>query len=139
MQVKDAKLGGNAVVIRGGKLVMDNSKIAVAAVDPGDAADVKMETSVGLVNQSSIEATALSDFANNDVVSVAAPAVSIASGSFITSLGGGGVSAGNLRVTAQSRWSSSSCSSTALPSASLAYLYTKQRSRWSCGGSIVKC
>lgn len=92
---------GGVVILRGSKLAMDNSKITVAAVSAGDGADVQMTTSIGLANQSSIEATALSDFAGVPVVTLAAPSVSIASSSFITSMGSGGVNAGNISVSAQ--------------------------------------
>lgn len=101
VQCTGAQLNAGAVVIRGGRLTMDNSKIAVAAVSTSDSADVKMDTAVELTNQSSIETTALTDFANRTIASVSAPVVSLAGGSSLTSLGGG-VNAGNLVVTAGS-------------------------------------
>jgi len=92
---------GGGVILRGDRLTMDSSRIAVAAMNAGDGADVKMQTSITLTNQSSIEATALSDFAGAPVVTLSAPSISITSGSFITSMGSGAVNAGNINVSAQ--------------------------------------
>jgi filamentous hemagglutinin family protein len=91
----------SAVVIRGGQLTMDNSQIAVAALNPGDGADIKMQASINLANFSSIEVTAFSDFANVTVARISAPTISIAGGSSISSLGSGAMSAGNIDITAQ--------------------------------------
>ena len=54
---------------------------------------------MALTNQSSIEATALWNFAGLTIASISAPAISIAGLSSISSLGSGGVNAGNLTVT----------------------------------------
>ena len=100
VQAKNAKLSAGSVVIRGGKLTMDHTQIALAATKAGVAADVDMQTSISLTNQSSIEATAMRDFANQTIAKISAPAISIGRASSITSLGGGGVNAGDLSLTA---------------------------------------
>ena len=61
VQAKNATLNAGKVVIRGGQLTMDQTNIAAAATT-GMAADVKMQTSIGLTNLSSIQATALQRF-----------------------------------------------------------------------------
>jgi filamentous hemagglutinin family protein len=99
VQLNNANLNTGGVVIRGGRLTMAHSRIAVAASNPGARADVRMQTSIGLTNQSSIEATALWNFANVTIANISAPAISIAGSSSIASLGGGGVNAGNLSLT----------------------------------------
>ncbi|MEA3187085.1 MAG: hypothetical protein QOD99_915 [Chthoniobacter sp.] len=102
VQMKDATLNASAIVIRGGKLTMDHSKITVAATTAGDGANIQMESSVALTNLSSIETTAFADFAHVTVTSVSAPAVSLTGGSTITSLGSGDANVGNLEITAES-------------------------------------
>ena len=99
VQLNNANLNTGGVVIRGGRLTMAHSRIAVAATNPGARADVRMQTSIGLTNQSSIETTALWNFAGLTIANISAPAISIAGFSSIASLGGGGVNAGNLSLT----------------------------------------
>ncbi len=99
VRMNNANVNTGGVVIRGGRLVMANSRVAVAASNPGARADVRMQTSISLTNQSSIEATALWNFGGVTIASISAPAISIAGLSSISSLGSGGVNAGNLTVT----------------------------------------
>ena len=99
VRMNNANVNTGGVVIRGGRLVMANSRVAVAASNPSSRADVRMQTSIGLTNQSSIEATALWNFGGVTIASISAPSISIAGFSSISSLGGGGVNAGNLSVT----------------------------------------
>ena len=76
VQTKNAKLNSGALVIRGGRLTIDNSKISVAATKAGTAADINVQTSIGLTNRSSITATALLNFANLTIASISAPTIS---------------------------------------------------------------
>jgi filamentous hemagglutinin family protein len=100
VRLNNATLNTGGVVIRGGRLTMSNSKIAVAATNAGARADVRMQTSISLTNLSAIETTAFWNFATMTIANISAPAISIAGFSSIASLGGGGVSAGNLSLTA---------------------------------------
>ena len=85
VHLNNANLNTGGVVIRGGRLTMAHSKIAVAATNPGARADVRMQTSIGLTNQSSIEATAFWNFAGLTIASISAPTISIAGFSSIAS------------------------------------------------------
>ena len=77
-----------------------NSKISVAATKAGTAADVKMQTSISLTNRKFDRSDRISDFANQTIANISAPTISLTGFSSIASLGGGGVNAGNLSVTA---------------------------------------
>ena len=100
VQTRNAKLNSGALVIRGGRLTIDNSKISVAATKAGTAVDINVQNSIGLTNRSSITATALLNFANLTIASISAPTISLAGFSSIASIAGGAVNAGNLNVTA---------------------------------------
>src|SRR5207244_8587454 len=87
VQLQGASVSVGAVVIRGGALTIDSSRIVVTALNLGDAADVRMESSVALSNFSSIEATALVDFENTRIASMSPPTISIAGLSSLSTLG----------------------------------------------------
>jgi filamentous hemagglutinin family protein len=97
-QMETSGSSASVVALRGGTLTMDNSRIAVAALNAGDGVDAEMQTSVSLVNASSIEVTALADLAGTTVATISAPSISITDGSSLTSLASGGVNAGDLSI-----------------------------------------
>jgi filamentous hemagglutinin family protein len=101
VQATNAHLNAGALVIRGGRLTMNKTKVALAATNAGVAADLKMQTSIALTNVSTIEATAMRDFAHQTIASISAPTISLALGSSITSLDSGALNAGNLNITAE--------------------------------------
>jgi filamentous hemagglutinin family protein len=98
--MNNADLNTGGVVIRGGRLTMAHSNVAVASPKRGTAADVNLQNSISLTNRSTITATALLDFANVTIASLSAPTISITGFSSIASLGAGAVNAGNLSLTA---------------------------------------
>jgi filamentous hemagglutinin family protein len=100
VQMTNANLNSGGVVIRGGRLTMAHSNVAIAATNPSARADVQMQTSIGLTNHSSIVATATLNFTNLTIANISAPTISIAGFSSIASFGDGAVNAGNLSVTA---------------------------------------
>ena len=103
VQTENATITAGSVVIRGGKLTMDQTNVFVTPTT-GMAADVKMQTSIELTNFSSIAATALQDFANHTIASFSAPTISLSGFSSVTSADDffSGVNAGNLKITADS-------------------------------------
>jgi filamentous hemagglutinin family protein len=100
VQARNATLNAGSVVIRGGKLTMDHSQIGVAATKTGTAVDINLQNSIGLTNRSSINATALLNFANVTIANISAPTISLTGFSSIASLAEGAVNAGNLNVLA---------------------------------------
>ncbi len=98
VQMKDATLAASSVVIRGGRLVMENAKITTTVLQPLDRVDVKLRQSLALTAGSAIEATALGPTGTDPVIDVAAPDVAISGASALTSIGAGATRAGNVRI-----------------------------------------
>ena len=99
VQMTNATLNTNGVVIRGGKLTMDNSKIAATLKTPAHRVDVKLQESLTLTAGSSIMATADGTVSSDAVIDVAAPQIALSGASAITSKGSGATRTGNMRIT----------------------------------------
>ena len=101
IQMKNgASLGTRAVVIRGGRLTMEGASIHVAATQPGDRADVKLQQSMSLKTGSALT-VASSIVGPHLAVDIDAPSIVLANNSFIGNGGSGQTSAGTLNIRAQ--------------------------------------
>ena len=100
VKMKDATVTTSGVMIRGGKLVMENSKLATTLKTPADRVDVKVQQSLAMSAGSSIRADAAGAVATDAVVDIAATDITLSGTSAITSTGSAATRAGNVRISA---------------------------------------
>ncbi len=100
VQMTNATLNTNGVVIRGGRLVMENSKIAATLQTPDHRVDVKLQQSLAMTAFSFIEAHAVGPVAADAVVDVAAPQMTLSGVSVISSAAESTTRGANVRITA---------------------------------------
>ena len=100
VQMTNATLNTSGVVIRGGRLVMENSRIAATLQTPAHRVDVKLQQSLAMTLGSAIQADATGPVAADAVVDVAAPQMTLAGFSTIASNAADVTRGGNVRITA---------------------------------------
>ena len=100
VQMTNATLNTNSVVIRGGRLVMDNSRIAATLQTPDHRVDIKLQQSLTMTTFSAIQADAVGPVASDAVVDIAAPQMALSGFSSITSNATDVTRGANIRITA---------------------------------------
>ncbi len=100
VQMTNATLNTNSVVIRGGRLVMDNSRIAATLQTPDHRVDIKLQQSLAMTAGSTIQADAVGPVASDAVVDIAAPQMALSGFSSITSNATDVTRGANIRITA---------------------------------------
>ena len=102
VQMTNTTLNTNGVVIRGGRLVMESSRIAATLQTPDHRVDVKLRQSLAMTFGSTIEADAVGPVAGDAVIDVAAPQIALSGFSAITSIAFGATPGGSIRIAADS-------------------------------------
>ena len=100
VQMTNTTLNTSGVVIRGGRLVMDNSRLAATLQTPAHRVDVKVQQSLTMTFFSAIQADAVGPVASDAVVDIAAPQMALSGFSSITSNATDITRGANIRITA---------------------------------------